>query len=309
MGVGTQFLITLPVDEQDWQMHLALQPTDVKNIEPDESGQLPQLHTPVTQNTEKELVLVVDDNLDMQEYLRLLLQDNYEVITAANGKEGIEKANEEIPDLIISDLMMPLMDGYEFSRRIKNQLTSSHVPIILLTAKDTKESKLEGFEIGIDHFLAKPFDADELKLIVRKSIDNRKRLKVLFGKETPNSVTTAPQANPLEARFVKILNGLLEERYIDSQLTVGEIAVAMSLSDTQLRRKLNALGELPPIEYLRRFRLQKAAGLLKNSSATVSEVAFQVGFENLSYFSKVFNQEYGHLPSEHASASIDGNAI
>lgn len=295
LNVGTQFLITLPVDEQDWQMHLALQPTDVKNIEPNESGQLPQLQTPATQNTEKELVLVVDDNLDMQEYLQLLLQDNYEVITADNGKEGIEKANEEIPDLIISDLMMPLMDGFEFSRRIKNQLTSSHVPIVMLTAKDTKESKLEGFEIGIDHFLAKPFDADELKLIVRKSIDNRKRLKVLFGKENLGAVSEVL----IEDEFLNRLNSLLEETHKNTKLTVVDMASGVNMSDKQLRRKLKAIGALSPLEYLRKFRLQKAADLLRNPSASVSEIAFDVGFENLSYFSKVFQQEYGVLPSEY----------
>lgn len=302
IGVGTRFTVTLPVDESYWKLQFPVIESKVEQYETDPeiwNEELSLLNVKSQKDTEKELVLIVDDNIDMQEYLRLLLQENYEIITAANGKEGIEKANLEIPDLIISDLMMPLMDGFEFSRRIKNQLTSSHVPIVMLTAKDTKESKLEGLEIGVDHFLSKPFDTDELKIIVRKSIDNRKRLKTLFGKEMSVALT-----NVREDKFLAALNVKLEKTYAAPDLSIDDIAVAMNVSGNQLRRKLKAVGELSPSEYLRKFRLQKAANLLLDPSASVSEIAFAVGFNNLSYFSKVFNKEFGVLPSEYNSTVL-----
>lgn len=302
--VGTTFNLELPVDEAKWREYIVM---GVEENTPPET--LPLTEQPTNQSKngkakkgmpKDELLLIVDDNVDMQTYLSLLFKDEYRVVTANNGAEGIVKADEEVPDLIISDLMMPQMDGFAFSKKIKTQLTTSHIPIVMLTAKATKESKLEGLEIGIDHYLHKPFDGDEIRSIVRNILKNRNQLKDIFGKNNSFTEETTVH-NPLEREFFTKLDDVIENLYPNTKLTVGEIARDMNLSEKQLRRKLKAISAISPLEHLRKYRLQRAAELLKTSSLSVSDIAFQTGFENLSYFSKVFSQEYGQSPSQYAS--------
>lgn len=304
LNAGTTFSLELPVDEATWREYIVM--GDEENTPPETLPLTEQTIAPSKNDKAKrgtqtdELLLIVDDNVDMKTYLSLLFKDEYRVVTANNGAEGIVKADEEVPDLIISDLMMPQMDGFTFSKKIKTQLTTSHIPIVMLTAKAAKESKLEGLEIGIDHYLHKPFDGDEIRGIVRNSLKNRTQLKDIFGKNNSVAEETFVH-NPLEREFFTKLDDVIENLYPSTKLSVGEIARDMNLSEKQLRRKLKAISAISPLEYLRKYRLQKAAELLKTSSLSVSDIAFKVGFENLSYFSKIFNQEYGQSPSQYAS--------
>lgn len=296
---GTTFKVVLPADEVTWSNY-------VNDLNERSSGVLNSwkeviYSEPQTEpdESDKELILLVEDNADMQEYIKSILEQDYRVIQAFNGLEGVEKASKEVPDLILCDLMMPLMDGFEFSKKIRANVASSHVPIIMLTAKSSKESRLESFEIGIDRYLTKPFDADELKGAIKSGLKSRKNLKALFTQGVLDTGNVKNEVSEIEHQFYKSLKAFIEENYQKPSLTVQEIAKAISMSETQLRRKLKTVSTYTPNEYLRKFRLQKAENLLKVQGKSVSEAAFEVGLENLSYFSKIFQQEYGCLPSEY----------
>lgn len=295
---GTSFLVSIPVDKETWSMHMTQEA-----IEETENSELIVTQTETTiRNGEKELLLLVEDNPDMQEYLKILFEDKYDIIQAFNGAEGIEKANQEVPDLIVCDLMMPIMDGFEFSRRIRANAASSHVPIIMLTAKASKASRVESLEIGIDLYMTKPFDTDELSSAIKSCIENRKALRGIFrGDVLSSEVETKAEVNLLEKEFIDKVKSFLEKHYHDSSMNVGLISDYLGMSDTQLRRKLKSISSYTPNEYLRKFRLEKAEKLLKEGDKTVSEIAFEVGYESLSYFSRIFQQEYGCLPSEYVS--------
>lgn len=303
--VGTVFTVSLPVDENTWKEYMMVGAEVAPSVvnESELVVNILEDNTAGEKNSERPLLLVVDDNPDMRTYLQLLLADEYEIITATNGLEGIEKADETVPDLIISDLMMPQMDGFAFSRKIKGQRTSSHVPIVMLTAKATKASKMEGLDIGIDHYLHKPFDADELRGIIRNCLANRRRLQQAVLQATNgNGMSNVSDAiDPLASQFMQQLTEVLTNHYTNPKLAIGELAERMHLSEKQLRRKLNAVAGVSPVAYLRKFRLQQAAILLRKPGAAVSEIAYAVGYENLSYFAKIFQEEYGRSPSEYAS--------
>ncbi|SOE21055.1 Signal transduction histidine kinase [Spirosomataceae bacterium TFI 002] len=293
---GTTFLISMPVDQETWSEHI---PEEVLE-EPAEANLTIMETEREVRNEEKELLLLVEDNPDMQEYLKILFQDKYDIIQAFNGAEGIEKAKEEVPDLIVCDLMMPIMDGFEFSKRIRANAASSHVPIIMLTAKSSKESRLESLEIGIDLYMTKPFDTDELSSAIKSCIENRKALRGIFrGDVLSLENNDKVEVNKLEKEFIDKVRDFLESHHHDSTLNVQAISSSLEMSDTQLRRKLKSISSYSPNEYIRKFRLEKAAILLKESEKSVSEIAFDVGYESLSYFSKIFQQEYGCLPSEY----------
>ncbi|AWV98204.1 ATP-binding protein [Arcticibacterium luteifluviistationis] len=293
LNKGTSFLVSLPVDKKTWNGF---------NIETkEELDSFENSTVPLERDSEKDLILLVEDNEDMQFYLKTIFEDEYEIIQAFNGLEGIEKANQEVPDIIICDLMMPLMDGFEFSKKIRGQVTSSHVPIIMLTAKSSKESRMESFDIGIDQYMTKPFDADELRGVVKNKIENRKKLRTYFSEGERDIDDSGLSVSPLERVFIDTLNDFLEHNYSNSTLSVMDMAERMEMSDTQLRRKLKNISGYSPNEYLRKFRLKKAEQLLKRGNKSISEIAFEIGFENLSYFSKIFQQEYDCLPSEYVS--------
>lgn len=301
-GKGTTFLVELPVDEKTWKDFIR------EDTIPDEEFQIPEKATlikplkqvPVVRNEEKKLILLVEDNPEMQEYLNEILLADYDIIQAFDGKEGLQKASQEVPDLIISDLMMPSMDGFEFCREIRADVATSHVPIIMLTAKSDKASKLEGYELGVDHYLTKPFDSEELSVVIKNCLSTRAALRKAFTEVTPPEPTEKePDTNKWEKAFMDQLKQYLEVNFKDSNLSVPHISRAMGISESQFRRKLKSISSYSPNEYLRKFRLHKAAHLLSKKKVTVSEVAFQVGFESLSYFSKAFQSEFKVLPSDY----------
>jgi signal transduction histidine kinase/DNA-binding response OmpR family regulator len=246
---------------------------------------------------QKSIVLVVEDNADVRAYMREHLVSGYDVQEAHDGEEGIDKAKEIIPDLIISDVMMPKKDGYELCQTLKSDEKTSHIPIILLTAKAGTENKIEGLETGADDYLTKPFDAKELLVRAKNLIDLRRKLRERFSvgqvlKPGDIAVTSIDDA------FLKKAMSLVERRMGDEEFGVEQLRDELGMSRTQLHRKLTALTNQSAGDFIRYMRLQRAKDLLTKNGGTVSEIAYQVGFSSVAYFTKCFREQFGTVPSE-----------
>jgi DNA-binding response OmpR family regulator/nitrogen-specific signal transduction histidine kinase len=245
----------------------------------------------------KPIVLVVEDNADLRAYIREYLLTEYAVCEAGHGKEGYVRALDLVPDLVISDVMMPEMDGMELCRALKKDLRTSHVPVILLTARAGTDSKIEGLEVGADDYVTKPFDSKELLARVRNLIEQRRQLKARFSAGVvlkPGEVAVSS----LDDALLKRVMTAIEERMSDESLDAEAIAREVALSRRHLDRKLIGLTNLSTAEVIRYLRLQRARELLEKNAATVAEIAFQVGFGDPSYFSSCFHERFGILPSE-----------
>ena len=244
------------------------------------------------------LVLVVEDNADMREYISQQLCEDYQVLEAVHGQEGLVQARDQIPDLIITDLMMPQMDGTELCRQIKTDKRTSHIPVIMLTAKASLDNKIEGLETGADDYLTKPFDSRELAVRVKNLIDQRQRLRELFARDVtvdPKQITVTS----LDEQFLQSTLDLLEENYSNSDFGSPQMQETLNMSKTQLHRKIKALTDQAPGELLRNFRLKRAAQILAGDGENVTQVAYSVGFNNLSYFAKCFKELHGVAPSKY----------
>jgi DNA-binding response OmpR family regulator len=250
--------------------------------------------------TDQPLLLIVEDNPDMRYYLRNILEGNYRLIEAENGNSGIKIAGEQIPDLVVSDVMMPEMDGYEFCKQMKSDERTSHIPVILLTAKAGMEDKLEGLETGADDFITKPFQPQELLIRVRNLIEQRRKLSDKYRREFEHlSLEPDESMSSMDARFMERVKKVLEENLANSDFDVTQFSRMMNLSRSQLHRKLTALFGLSASTFIRIYRLNAAARLLKARTGNVTEVAFEVGFNNLAYFSRCFREQFGVNPSEY----------
>ena len=257
---------------------------------------------PLEDDGSKSAILIVDDNADIRTLLRRILQDRYQVNEAEDGQQGLELANEIVPDLIVSDVMMPVMNGLEFCQRVKDNIATSHIPVILLTARALSKHQVEGYESGADGYITKPFSADVLIARIDNLLRNRLRLKGLFGSEEEKEVrqTEAPAEEPQkkEDKFIIKFREYIEQHMSDSNLSVEAIGAELGLSRVQLYRKVKALTGQSPVELLRTVRLHKARRLLQDSVKSISEVAYEVGFTSPSYFTKCFRDEFGASPSE-----------
>ena len=252
---------------------------------------------PIMIREQKHLVLVVEDNPDVRFYIREQLEGHFELKEAGQGMMGLDIALETIPDLIITDLMMPEMDGMQLCQRLKMDERTSHIPVIMLTAKADREDKLEGLEIGADDYLVKPFDVQELRIRVDNLIRQRKKLRERFRQEggffpEEVAVTSVDQA------FLKRVIEAVEEGMEEETFSVVELGQEVGMSRSQLHRKLKALTGKSPNEIIRQMRLQRAKKLLEKNAGNASEVAFMVGFSSLAYFSKCFKDEFGASPSK-----------
>ena len=243
------------------------------------------------------LLLIVEDNPDVTHYIRSFMETDYRILTAENGAIGLKKALKEYPDLIISDVMMPEMDGYELCQKIKSDQRTSHIPVILLTAKADLDSRIEGLEFGADDYIAKPFEAGELKVRSKNLIRQRKRLRDKFSQAIeikPGEVT----ASSMDEQFLDRLLMVFEKHVSDSGFSTERFAGEVGLSRSQLNRKLRALTDLSIHGFLLNLRLKRAAQLLKKKTGTVSEIAYAVGFESASNFARAFRSRYGTSPSD-----------
>ncbi|MEO1449351.1 MAG: response regulator, partial [Bacteroidota bacterium] len=263
---------------------------------------LPEVSHPT--DCESPLVLVVEDHTDIRRYIREQLEGTYRVIEAANGQIGLKMALEQVPDLIISDLMMPGLDGLELCQQLKSDERSSHIPIILLTAIDTVESRIQGLETGADDYLAKPFHSEELLARSRNLISQRRKLRELFHKQWQAEDDTLPALPTREEVFFKKVSNYILEHITDTELSVERLGDELAMSRVQLFRKLKAISGQSPSQLIRKIRLQKAAGLLGARACNVSEAMYATGFENSSYFAKVFRAEYGCKPSEYLGSKV-----
>ena len=269
-------------------------------------------------NGEQPRLLIVDDNADIRTYLRTILQGQYQVSEAPDGQKGLEVACEEVPDLIVSDVMMPVMNGLEFCQRVKNDTITSHIPVILLTARALSKHQIEGYESGADAYITKPFSADLLLARISNLLRSRHMLKDIWGNgfspKEPAAIIEEPalpdptdtqevvaKPTPSELRdneFIARFKKVVDDRLADSDLSVEDIASDMHLSRVQLYRKVKALTGATPVELLRKARLTRGRQLLETTSKNISEVAYEVGFSAPSYFTKCYKDEFGTLPGE-----------
>ena len=257
----------------------------------------------VSENTDKPTVLIIDDNNDIRQYERTLLQDNYFVLEASDGKAGIDVAKKEVPDLVICDVMMPVMDGLEFTEQLKTNTATSHIPVIMLTAKNLEEHRAEGYAHGADSYITKPFHSKVLLARVDNLLKQRNLLKSVYqsSKEAEQEVE-ASKLDDRDKQFVKQLNTIIQQNLSNSEFGVEDIGKEIGLSRVQLYRKVKAMTGSSVVDLLRKARLAKAKRLLESRSMSISEVAYDVGFSAPSYFTKCFKDEYNMLPGDVANS-------
>jgi signal transduction histidine kinase/AraC-like DNA-binding protein len=246
----------------------------------------------------KPLLLIVEDNSDVRNYIISHLEKDYGIQEAIDGEDGFNKSIAQIPDLIVSDVMMPKMDGFELCERLKTDERTSHIPVILLTAKATSKDKIEGYETGADDYIMKPFDAKELKVRIKNLIDQRKKLRDHFLKE---GIFNLDNKNiiSIDKKFLEKVVKIINEHLSDSLFGVESFASELAIGRTSLHKKVVALVGEPPGELIKRIRLSKAGMLLKNKTGNISEIALEVGFNNPAYFSECFKKQFGVTPSQY----------
>ncbi len=248
-------------------------------------------------NEKRPTVLVIEDNDEIRQYMALILGNEYRVIQATDGDSGLTKAMRQIPDIVISDVMMPGRNGFELCKTLKENLSTNHIPVILLTACALDEQRAQGFESGADAYISKPFDAHILQIRIRKLIEGREKLRRSFGDRLIQN-TQDVSASPEQA-FIDRVRQYIEQHLSDSELSVDEMGRQMGLSRTQLYRKIKAITDLSPNELVRKIRLRHAQRLLSTGGMTISEVAYETGFSSPSYFTKCFREQYGESPQDY----------
>jgi DNA-binding response OmpR family regulator len=294
------FILTIPVGKDH------LEPSEYVLKEDEElissETVTSEMEKPITrQDSGKGLeheILVVEDNADLRNFIRESLSDEYSIVEAEDGKVGVEKATTRVPDLVISDIMMPGMDGIELCAKLKSDERTSHVPVVLLTAKSTQKDKIEGLGEGADDYISKPFDMAELKARIRNLLDQREKLKQKYlgmvGLDWNQlSVTT------LDEKFLKKITAVISERMHDSEFNVEGLQDEMAMSRVNLYRKLKALTGDTPSELIRTLRLKTAAVMLEKGDDNITQIALNTGFSNSSFFAHVFKKEYGMTPGEY----------
>ncbi len=287
------FLVNLPIEKEIFNT------TEIHEPTPQElTHKLSKEENPSKQLSEKGIILIVEDNSEMLHFLTRLFEQKYKVIKARNGKEGINSAFQHIPDVIISDVMMPKTDGITLCKILKNDEKTSHIPIILLTAKSGEENELIGLKTGADDYILKPFNPEKIQIRVQKLIEIRNNLRMRYQQ----SVSLKPQDIAITATDEKFLNKLqqiLDEQLVDPEFNADYFSKEIGMSRMQLHRKLTALTGLSTTAFIKSQRLKYAIVLIQNSNATIAEVAYSSGFNSPSYFTKSFKDTYGKSPLDY----------
>ncbi len=299
------FLVKLPVGEAAFEASEKLVTTQNEgHIKPLLSYNMPSdIEEPKDTSPDgvQPIILVVDDNTDVRTYISSLFKGSFQITTAENGKTGFQSALEQVPDLIITDLMMPEDDGLKLTENCKTHNATSHIPIVMLTAKAGDENRLQGLETGADAYLTKPFNNKILKQTVNNLLESRKKLQERFSRE----VILSPKEISIDSydeRFLNALQDILDNQLVESDFNVEAFSKALGMSRMQLHRKLKALTGQTTTEFIRSQRLKLAADLLKKSDANVSEIGYSVGFNNHSHFTKCFKEQFGVSPSEYSAS-------
>jgi signal transduction histidine kinase/DNA-binding response OmpR family regulator len=320
-GKGTEFVILLPMGHEHLNPDeiIASPETssnnkkagDVETLYMIEEGVEIETNTAHEDNTEeqgKNVILVVEDHVDVRKYIREPLESLYTVVEAGDGKEGIEKAKEIIPDLIVSDIMMPEVDGYELCRELKKDIRTSHIPTILLTAKASEESIIQGLETGADDYITKPFNTKILMTRIKNLIDLRRQLQEKIQKLMllqPAEILISS----VDQEFIKELQEIIEKNLSDPGFHVGELSKKLYMNRATLYRKIMALTGESPTEFIRSYRLKRAAQLLRDNFGNVSQVSMEVGFTNMAYFAKCFKEKFHQLPSTYQTSESSTRTI
>lgn len=300
-GKGSSFTIHIPVRQKG---EVTNQPTEKieQLVEPSSAEEVPNQARHIDEliqpyQTDKPEVLIIDDNIDIRTYLRSVLSEKYNVSEAADGKVGLELARKIVPDIVLSDIMMPVMDGLAFCQQLKTDKAISHIPVILLTARSLDEQRAEGYEHGADAYLSKPFSLRLLLSRIDNLIESRKKLNQTWSKGVEDD-EIGNISNEIDKSFLKQLRKIIQENLANSDLSVEQIGDEIGLSRVQLYRKVKALTGYSPVEIVRKARLTRARHLLQTTERTVSEVAYAVGFSTPSYFSKCYKDEFGENPKK-----------
>ncbi|MBD2757431.1 hybrid sensor histidine kinase/response regulator transcription factor [Spirosoma validum] len=316
-GEGTQFAVSLPllaaprpVLEQP-SIALAREMEDVFAARESIMGVSRPIEVSPAASTTENVLLIIDDNADIRAYIRSIFDADYQIIEAVDGQDGLEQATTRLPDIVICDLMMPRIDGFGFCKALKSQEATSHIPVIMLTAKATVEDRIEGFSLGADDYLTKPFNLLEIQARVRNLIQQRQQLYQRFSVNQPMPAFPAsvPGLPKAEQHFLDKLSAVVLQNLDNTAFSVEDLADSLSMSRVQLHRKLKAVANTTATQFIRDIRLAKAAELLTEGQQSVTQVAYSVGFDNLSYFAKVFQEHYGALPSQYGKspASFNGS--
>ena len=305
-GKGTSFIVCLPDTQPGYDPSKDVQTMpriEDKNlvddnyvsVDIDANAATERITNAEDFDNERPLVLIIDDNNGMRAYLRSILKDKYNVSEAADGKQGLEKACREIPKLIICDVMMPVMDGLEFTRQLKQNMATSHIPVILLTARSLSEQREEGYGTGADSYLTKPFSGSVLLARVDNLLRNRTMLRSLFSGDKKEEAAEE-QLGSRDQTFINRLRDSIRQNMGDSDFTVERLGEEVGLSRVQLYRKVKALTGQTPVDLLKKARLERARLLVEKTDKSISEIAYEVGFTAPSYFNKCFKDEFGVNP-------------
>jgi len=302
-GKGSKFIVTLPIRVANNNVPLAIKPNAMNeelidnSIVTDISNENKKSRITSIQQIDKPRVLVIDDNADICAYATVLLNNEYDVIVASNGEEGLKKAIREVPDIVVCDVMMPGMDGLECCKRLKNDGITSHIPIILLTAKTLDEYRVEGYMYGVDAYLTKPFSGMVLKARIKNLIENRKLMKIAFGNDAREEVHEEV-IQSIEDKFVEKFRAIIQNNLGNSELSVETISKEMGISRAQLYRKIKTMTGISPNDIIREARLKRADRLLETTDKSISEIAYEVGFSSPSYFTKCYREFFGRTPNK-----------
>jgi len=305
LGEWTEFTIVLPVGRahlKDGEI-VDFEESVVDNILVDKEEFIPSTVEGIIQteviDEDKNILLVVEDNADVREFIKDSLGNDFQIEEAANGEQGVRKAEKIIPDLILSDIMMPKMDGNELTRILKNDEKTSHIPIILLTAKSDQESKLKGLETGADDYLTKPFDTKELRIRIKNLINIRRKLQEKYSKGdfVPVKKEAEKKLSNLEEKFMNKVMEVIEGHVSEEEFSIEQFGKEVGMSRVQLHRKLKALSGKSASNYLRSVRLSKAKKMIAEQKGNISEIAYSVGFSSPAYFTRCFKEEFGYPPS------------
>jgi CheY-like chemotaxis protein len=300
-GKGSLFIVRLPLSKETANQKDG---EKVINVEVSTNKFNDLETTPENLKTNKPIVLIIDDNEDLRYYLKENLKQNFTIIESSNGREGWHLILTEMPHLVVSDIMMAVLNGIELCKRIKNDTRTSHIPVILLTARTSNEQKIEGLEAGAEDYITKPFNYEILELKIKQLIKLRSRFQKAFVQKfeiEPGEIGITS----LDEKFLAKALKLVEENIGNSDFSVEKMGRELGVSRGHLYNKLVALTSKTPIEFIRIMRLKRAAQLLAKSQQSVSEIAFQVGFNDAKYFSKYFKDEFGVVPSEYSKSHKD----
>ena len=329
-GTGSEFIVTLPLDQKVYE---GKENTEfILSDAPSTHNQKQDKHKTISKTSEKNVilqekmeekdtdnntdkypisVLIVEDNAELRNFLNDILSGTYKVIEATNGKEGLEQALQHVPDFIISDVMMPVMDGLDMVKAIKAHRDVCHIPIILLSAKSSLDDRISGLEQGIDDYITKPFSSTYLKTRIKSLLHQRKQLQELYleqwsDQKKENPVPTLlveveperPQIVPFDEVFMKRVMEIMHNQMDNSKLTIDEFAQELGMGRTVFYQKLKSIVGLSPIDFVREMRIKRAKQLMETGEYNVSTIAYMTGFNDPKYFSKCFKKKYGVSPSE-----------